>query len=518
MSATINFLMLKRELGIIDLTMSSVTGMIGSGWLFSALYASSIAGPYSIISWIVGSLIVAVLALIYADLSGRMPTAGAAAAYPFLTNGDAAGSINAWSLFLGYASTPPLEVIASITYMNFVMPGLINSSGMLTLRGMLIAISLLFVFFIINAMGIRHTSKVNNYISYLKIGIPIITSFFFISTMFSISNFSYVSSVHPEGIFTAIPDAGIAFSFLGFRQAVELSGEAKNPQRTVPIAIMLSVAIASGIYLLVQVAFIGSLKWFSLTPGDWSGLYNSAYSSGPMLVLASALGLGALASVLLFDGVVSPLGTSNVYQTSTSRVVYRISRMGFLTKKIGTLNSNSVPFYALLLDFFVMSLFILPFPSWYDLVSVNSDLTIIAYMTGPISLVIMNQLGIAPKGFKLPLAKILAPLGFVFSILIIYWSGYPTTLYMSIIALAGLVLFIFARRSPLKSLVGASYMIFILIFVPVASFLGSYGIGLFPFPYDIAIVAVASLGAFAIGTRLYVPSADMSDRIKETVN
>ena len=40
--------MMKKELGVIDLMMASVTGMIGSGWLFSAFYASSMAGPYSI--------------------------------------------------------------------------------------------------------------------------------------------------------------------------------------------------------------------------------------------------------------------------------------------------------------------------------------------------------------------------------------------------------------------------------------------------------------------------------------
>ncbi|KAA8922799.1 APC family permease [Thermoplasma sp.] len=500
--------MLKKELGIIDLMMASVTGMIGSGWLFSAFYASSMAGPYSIFSWLVGTGIVAILALIYADLSGRVPMAGAAAGYPFLTNGTVAGSLNAWSLFLGYASTPPLEVIASISYLSFLVPGLLNSSGLLTPIGILLAIALLVLFFLLNATGIRNTSRFNNLISYLKIAIPIITSFFFIFTIFSMKNFSLVGTVKPEGIFTAVPGAGIAFSFLGFRQAVELSGEAKNPQRTVPIAIMLSVAVASAIYMVVQIAFIGSLQWGSIKPGDWSALANSSYSSGPMLVLASTLGLGALATVLLFDGIISPLGTSSIYQTTTSRISYRISEMGFFPKKISATNSKNVPIYALILDLIVMILFVLPFPSWQSLVSVNSDLTIIAYMSGPISLAIFDKYGVEAKGFRLPAPKVLAPIGFALSVLIVYWSGYPTTMYMSIIALVGLLLFVFARKNPIKDLSQGIYMIAVLAIMPVVSYFGSYGIDVIPFPLDIAVMVAIALCIFFAGTR--TASSDVS--------
>ncbi len=110
----------------------------------------------------------------------------------------------------------------------------------------------------------------------------------------------------------AIPNAGIVFSFLGFRQAIELSGEAKNPGRTVPIAIILGLAISAAIYILVQVAFIGSMTWTGIRVGDWSALATSGFSSGPMVVLATSLGIGWLAIILLGDGVVSPLNCSHI--------------------------------------------------------------------------------------------------------------------------------------------------------------------------------------------------------------
>jgi len=53
--------------------------MIGSGWLFSAFYASSMSGPLTIIAWIIGALIITTIALVYAKLSLRIPTTGATA-------------------------------------------------------------------------------------------------------------------------------------------------------------------------------------------------------------------------------------------------------------------------------------------------------------------------------------------------------------------------------------------------------------------------------------------------------
>jgi len=61
--------------------------MIESGWLFSAFYASSMSGPLAIISWIIGALIITTIALVYAQLSLRIPTAGAAAVLPKYTHG-----------------------------------------------------------------------------------------------------------------------------------------------------------------------------------------------------------------------------------------------------------------------------------------------------------------------------------------------------------------------------------------------------------------------------------------------
>jgi len=78
---------LKKELEIWQLTFASIAGMIGSGWLISVFYASSMSGPLAIISWIIGALIITTIALVYAKLSLRIHTARAAAVFPKYTHG-----------------------------------------------------------------------------------------------------------------------------------------------------------------------------------------------------------------------------------------------------------------------------------------------------------------------------------------------------------------------------------------------------------------------------------------------
>lgn len=502
---------LRRQLGIFHLTMASVTGMVGSGWLFGEFYASSIAGPASIISWIIGSMMILSLALVYAELGGRIPLGGAAARFPELTHGRSVSAINGWALFLGYVSTPPLEAVASVTYLNFLVGGLITPKGDLTVGGIFLAFGFLVLFFVINRFGIRVISGANSYLAVAKIFIPVMTALVLMATFFSFQNFSAGGffGQGTESIFLAIPNAGIVFSFLGFRQAIELSGETRNPGRTVPVAIVLGLAISAAIYILVQFAFIGSLTWKGIPYGDWSALSSSGFSSGPMVVLATSLGIGWLAIILLGDGVISPLGTASIYETTTSRVVYALGEMGYLPRLLSKLNRYRVPSLALMFDLVLMAVFLIPAPSWQNLVSLNSDLSIIAYASGPVALMVLRKLNNSPdrEFFRLPAANVIAPIAYISAVLLIYWSGYPTTLYMSAVALGGLLIYAYmiwkgsASKADIRNSV---WFILTLIAVPAVSYVGSENLNFIPFPYDIFVMAGISLVLYRLGVVTHI--------------
>ena len=66
---------LARHIGTWGMLFTGLTGIIGSGWLFAALYAVKIAGPAAIVSWVIGCLMALVLAMIYAELGAMIPAA-----------------------------------------------------------------------------------------------------------------------------------------------------------------------------------------------------------------------------------------------------------------------------------------------------------------------------------------------------------------------------------------------------------------------------------------------------------
>ena len=106
-----------------------------------------------------------------------------------------------------------------------------------------------------------------------------------------------------SGIFTALPTAGIVFSYLGFRTAIDLGGESANPGRDIPLAVIGSVLIAAVIYILLQVAFLMALRPEDLAHG-WVQL-TFAGAAGPFAGLAATLGLGWLAALLYIDAYIS---------------------------------------------------------------------------------------------------------------------------------------------------------------------------------------------------------------------
>ena len=82
---------LRRDVGFFGLLFISFGSIIGAGWLFGALYASSLAGPAAVISWLLGAGAVMLLALTHAELGGMYPVAGGSARFPRFAFGSVIG-------------------------------------------------------------------------------------------------------------------------------------------------------------------------------------------------------------------------------------------------------------------------------------------------------------------------------------------------------------------------------------------------------------------------------------------
>jgi amino acid transporter len=447
---------LRRDAGVIGLLYASLGSIIGSGWLFGALHAAVQAGPWSVLSWVIGAAAILLLAFMFAELSTMFPNSGAVVHMTHVSHGDFVGKVWSWILFLAYVSVPPVEVTAVLTYANSYIPGLIGPhTGLLTGVGMVCAALLLAGVVALNFLAVRWVLAINSVATWWKLAIPIATIAILMAYSFHPSNMvAQVPSTPKSGMFTAVATAGIVFSFLGFQQAIALAGETRNPNRYVPIALISSVLIGMLIYVGLQVAFITALN-----PSDISNGWGRLHFTGMFGPLAAiAVGVGALwwAVVLYVDAVISPLGTAFIYVTGSPRILMAAGEMGNAPEHMVRLNRHGVPWAGLVVTYIVGVVFFFPFPSWQKLVSAVSLITVLSYGIGPLILLHLRKaLPDMTRPFRLRAAGLLAPIAFIASNWIIYWTGYAVTVWMFGAVFAYIVVYLgwyLAARRPLDDL------------------------------------------------------------------
>src|SRR5690348_2451614 len=101
---------MRRDIGVIGLLFASVGSIIGSGWLFGAMNASGIAGPAAILSWVIGAVMILLIALTYAELGTMFPVSGGVIRFPHLAYGSFASYTMGWINWVAAAAVAPIEV------------------------------------------------------------------------------------------------------------------------------------------------------------------------------------------------------------------------------------------------------------------------------------------------------------------------------------------------------------------------------------------------------------------------
>jgi amino acid transporter len=307
-------------------------------------------------------------------------------------------------------------------------------------------------------------------------------------------------------VFAALP-AGVVFALQGFEQAVQLAGEAKDPQRDVSRAVITAMLIGSAIYILLEICFIGALNPTNLAHGWANPIGKGNY--GPYHDLALAAGAGWLAALLVIDAVISPAGTGLVYVGTSSRLSYALGEEEELPAGLTRINRRGVPWTSILLAFVVGLIMFLPFPSWQSLVGVVTSATAIMYAFGPVSLAALQQQdGDRRRPYRIPAPSVLLPLGFVFANLIIYWGGFEVMWKLDLAIVLGLVIFTVGasvRHSFDRiQLTGFGWVLPWLAGLTVISVLGRYGHGaqkVIPDWIDSLVVVLFGLAIFYFTTR-----------------
>jgi amino acid transporter len=511
---------LRRHVGVVGLLFASVGSIIGSGWLFGALNASTEAGPAAIISWALGGVMILLIALVYAELGTMFPLSGGVVRYPHMSFGSFASFTTAWITWVAVATTAPIEVEAALQYGTkyapFTHEHVVDGQSVhtLTALGYAAAVVLMAVFVVINYFGIRWFARINNVLVWWKLGMIALVIVAFLVTAFHPGNFSdhgfAPNGVH--GVFTAVATSGIVFSYLGFRQGIELAGETDNPRRNVPLAVVGSVLITGVLYILLQVAFIGALHPSILDDSHgWAGL-SFENDFGPLAALASLLGLAWLAVLLYIDAIVSPGDTGLIYTTITARISYAAAKNGNAPEALARTTNRGVPLVSLLVAFVIGLIVFLPFPSWQQLVGFITSATVMSFASGPLVMVALRkQVPDEERPFRLPGGHVIPVLAFFGSNLIIYWSGWDIVWKLMVAVLIGFAMlggFTLTGkvRSPqLDFPTGAAWLLPWLGGVALISYLGNFpdeprkgNLGWLNFEESLVIILVFSVIVYAI--------------------
>jgi Amino acid transporters len=479
---------LRRDLGPIGLLFAAVGSIIGSGWLFAAFEAGSIAGPAAILSWVIGAVLFILIGLVYAELGVMFPVSGGVARFPHWSFGSFASYTMGWVTWLAAAAVAPIEVEGAIKYTRHYITWLASPNGTLTGPGYGIAAAAMAFFVLVNFMGIRWFARLNNLVVWWKLAIISIVIVAFLVTEFHGANFSSkgFAPAGNGGIFTSVSIAGIAFSFLGFRQGIELAGETKNPRRYVPLAVIGSLLITAIIYILLQVAFIGSLSPSEVAKG-WTNLpnaYGGSLASSPLAVLAGLIGLSWLGSILYADAIVSPGDTGFIYTTVTARLSYAMGRNENAPRQLAATTRTGAPWVSLLLAFVVGLIVFLPFPSWQKLVGFVTSITVLSFGSGPLVLAAMRkQLPDQERPYRLPFGHVIPFLAFWGANMIIYWGGWQTDWRLFAAVGIGFVLFAIyfgyermrGRHLPPMDWRAGSWLIPWFVLLLISSLLSPYG-------------------------------------------
>ncbi|MGW2021408.1 APC family permease [Streptomyces decoyicus] len=509
---------LQRAVGFWGLMFISLGSIIGSGWLLGALTTAVIAGPASLVSWVLASTMLAVLALAHAELGATYPIAGGTARFPFFAFGPLVGFTAGWMSWLRSVLISPIEVEATLSYMDRIgwfhdWVRVLHPNGTLTTAGLVIGTFLMLVFTLINILGVRLMSGINSVTAVVKTAVPLLTVVVLMSLAFHGSNFTAGGGFAPHGahgVFAALP-AGVVFALLGFEQAIQLAGEARDPQRDISRAVIVAMAVGTALYLLLQVAFIAALNPDAVA-GGWANPVGAG-NFGPYATLATAVGAGWLATILYVDAVISPAGTGLVYMAGAARLSYAMGRERVLPRVLTQVGRSRVPVVSTLLAFVVGELAFLPFPSWQALVGLVTSAAAVMYAFAPVALHALRvRDGDRNRPYRLPAGRVMAPAGFVFANLIFYWSGYEADWKLGIAALLGFVVLVLTRRGiPAAERSGLRAKSALWVWpwlggMVLIGHLGRYGgTEVLPEWWDLVVVIVFSLAVHYTAVRLAMP-------------
>lgn len=377
---------MKRDLGLLDSTMIVAGSMIGSGiFLVSPDIARTIGSPgYILLIWIITGIITLIAALSYGELAAMMPKAGGQYIYLREAYNPLIGFLFGWTVFMVIQTGVIAAVsIAFSKYSGVIFPAYIGIEHVLLRIGtfefntqQLLAVSLIALLTYINLQGVKHAkilqtvftlAKILSLVALIILGIYLGMNSEAIKI--NLANFwdPYRTITDPSGktiinkeilggiaLWAAVGAAmvGSLFSSDSWNNITYTAGEIKDPKRNIPLSLFFGTLIVTVLYILVNVAYMMLLPVNGLPEGSNVFERGIMFAEDDRVATAAMALIFGEASVIIMAALimVSTFGCNNGLILSGARLFYAMAKDGVFFKKAGTLNKNSVPGFALIIQ------------------------------------------------------------------------------------------------------------------------------------------------------------------------
>ena len=334
---------LRRALTVTNCVALVVSNMIGTGiFTTTGFLAGDLGRPLLVLGiWVAGAMVALAGCLAYAELGLNIPRAGAEYAYLREAWGPGWAFLSGWvSFFAGFSAPIAATAIAFSEYLGYYEPALTRSSAhephlrwLHTGGAEWLGIGVIFLFAAINILGVHLAAKLQNWLTTFKLGV--LGVFLVVAFGLGHGNWSHFQMVttrtsnHAVGAQFAVSLIFVMFAYSGWNAASYVAEEIKDPQRSLPLALLLGAGLVALLYVALNVAFI-----YALPLGTMKGVVAVGAASSDALfgsrvgTFFSAAMAGALLSSISAMSLVGP------------RVYYAMGRDGYFPAGAAQVNAR----------------------------------------------------------------------------------------------------------------------------------------------------------------------------------
>lgn len=392
---------LKRGIGTFQLTMFGVGSTIGTGIFFVMSQAVPEAGPGIVVSFLLAGIAAGLAAVCYAELASAVPVAGSAYSYAYTTLGEAVAIGVAACLLLEYGVSTAAVTVSWSGYLNkllgslvgFQLPHALSAAPWDSQPGYinLPAVVLIAMCAALLIRGASESATVNAIMVVIKLGVLVV----FVIVGFTAFDAHHLEDFAPLGVAGIGSAAGtIFFTYIGLDAVSTAGDEVRNPQKTMPRALIGALLTVTAVYVLVALAALGTQPWQSFADQQDAGLAT---------ILDNVTHGSWAGSILSAGAVISIFSVTLVTMYGLTRILFAMGRDGLLPAGFATVNARTMtPVYntAVVAAAAAALAAFIPLQKLADMVSIG---TLTAFVVVSIAVIVLRvREPDLPRAFKVP--------------------------------------------------------------------------------------------------------------------